>query len=53
MDKGRQEKTVPLDMQSTKRKEGTESTKLDLLEKRVSGRRGETQRDSDVVILSA
>lgn len=47
MDRGRQEKTRPLDRELTKRKEDKERKILDLLEKRVSGRRGQTQRDKD------
>lgn len=47
MDRGRQEKTRPLDRELTKTKEDKERKILDLLEKRVSGRRGQTQRDKD------
>lgn len=44
MDRGRPEKTEPLDRELTKRKGDTERKLLDLLEKRVSGRAGQTQR---------
>lgn len=47
MDRGRREKTEPLDRELTKRKGDTQRKILDLLEKRVSGRRGQTQRDED------
>lgn len=47
MDRGRREKTEPPERALTKRKEDTERKILDLLEKRVSGRRGQTQRDKD------
>ncbi len=47
MDRGKREKTEPLDGALTERKEDTERKILDLLEKRVSGRRGQTERDED------
>lgn len=47
MDRGRQEKTRPLDRELRKRKEDDEWKILDLLEKSVSGRRGQTQRDRE------
>lgn len=54
----RQEKTGPLDREITKRKEDKEEKILDLLKKRVSGRTGqtlretETHRERDDVVLS-
>ena len=45
MDRGRREKTEPLDRELTKRKGDTERKILDLLEKRASGRRGQTQTE--------
>lgn len=58
MDRRKQEKMRPLDRELTKTKEDKERKILDLLEKRVSGRRGQTQRqrrrqrERDDVVLS-
>lgn len=48
MDRGRREKTEPLDRELTKRKGDTERKILDLLETRVSGRGGRTRRETKI-----